>query len=509
MISKIKAKIKRKLRRLASKIIYPINQRRKIIEDEKLKLHSNTIIKKYGYEKIELLGQGKDGLVYKVQKDKALYVIKVLSQYGKSFLPLTANFINKNIKDSMLYDVSIIDNNILVYDYEQLENIDINPSSLLELYIKICGLQIKLLKNNLLYWDFGFKHLNFMEKIGDKQIKLIDYGGNAFLQLKPEIDVNIVGKKKNLIYANNDFIKYTLISHLITHGVGKFSFQTWVSSIQLDFSELEILHNTAEKILSGSAFDEIYKFILKTDFLTIKGWDNFCKLLQDQVENTKIWNLEDADIDKITYENNQVHVRGYQNYDLTHIHMSPLNIGHAWTLSEKKFNLVQKAIQKTNGKTYLDIGSNLGMYVFAACVKNDMDATGLDYNHKYIKECNKISEHLNIQCKFENTPFTEINKQYDIVSCLGLIHHIYQRTENFGSLKPILDKLSNLCKISLIVEFPTENDLKAVEWTNITTRKNKEQYSLSNFLKYGHELFSTVELIGYVTNDRPIYLLIK
>ena len=70
MITKIKAKIKRKLRRLASKIIYPINQKRKIIEDEKLKLHSNTIIKKYGYEKIELLGQGKDGLVYKVQKDK-------------------------------------------------------------------------------------------------------------------------------------------------------------------------------------------------------------------------------------------------------------------------------------------------------------------------------------------------------------------------------------------------------------------------------------------------------
>ena len=61
----------------------------------------------------------------------------------------------------------------------------------------------------------------------------------------------------------------------------------------------------------------------------------------------------------------------------------------------------------------------------------------------------------------------------------------------------------------MIEEFPTENDLKAVEWTNITTRKNKEQYSLSNFLKYGHELFSTVELIGYVTNDRPIYLLIK
>jgi len=505
----MKAIIKRKISGFISKVINPIKKRRKGIADERFKLYSKTIIKQYGYEEVELLGKGKDGMVYKVQKGNALYVIKVLSQYGKSFLPLTANFISKNLKDNMLYDVSIIDNSILVYDYEELRKIEINPASLLELYIRICGLQIKLLKNNLLYWDFGFKHLNFMEKVGEKQIKLIDYGGNAFLQLKPEIDFNVVDKKKNLVNANNDFVKYVLISHLISHGVGKFTFQRWVSSIQLDFSELETLHNAAEEILLGSAFDEIYKFILKTDFLAVEGWDDFRKLLKRQVESTKIWNLEDADIDKITYEYNQVQVRGYQNYDLTHSQISPLNIGHAWTLSEKKFNLVQKAIQKTSGKSYLDIGSNLGMYVFAACVKNNMNATGLDYNHKYIAECNKISEHLNIQCEFGNTPFTEINKQYDIVSCLGLIHHIYQRTENFGSLKPILDKLFNLCKIALIVEFPTENDLKAVEWTNISTRKNEEEYSLSNFLKYGHELFSAVELIGYVTNDRPVYLLIK
>ena len=499
----------RKVKRIALKVLDPVIQKRREYAIEKFSNYCREIIRGYGYEEIELLGEGKDGLVYKVEKDNAFYVIKVLSQYGKHFLPLTASFISKKIKDDCFYDVAIIDNKILIYDYEALDDLDINPTTLLEFYIKICDLQLKLLEKNLVYWDLGFQHLNFMKVRGEEQIKLIDYGGNAFLQIEPEVTLDTIEKKRNLIYANSDFIRYILIAHLITHGVGKTTFRSWASSIQVDFSELETLRKTADKILLGSSFDEIYKFVLNTNFLTIEGWSGFRELLKAQVSSNKIFNLEDADIDEVTYESELVRVRGYQNYDLTCDMILPLNIGHSWTLSEKKFNLVQKAMQMTHGNTYLDIGSNLGMYVFAAGVRNGMDATGLDYNSKYIKECNKISEYLNFRCRFGNTSFTAIEEEYDVVSCLGVIHHIYQRTENFGSLKPILERLAGLSRVSLIVEFPTERDAKAIEWTNISTRKIEDEYSLEKFLRYGQELFGRIELIGYVTNERPIYLLTK
>ena len=47
------------------------------------------LLQQAGYEKITLLGGGKDGFVFKTEKQGIEKVTKVLSEYGRQYLPIT------------------------------------------------------------------------------------------------------------------------------------------------------------------------------------------------------------------------------------------------------------------------------------------------------------------------------------------------------------------------------------------------------------------------------------
>lgn len=463
-----------------------------------------SILEQEGYNNITFLGAGKDGSVYKVEKDNTKKVVKFLSKYGRRYLPITEAVIEKKIKTPLIYDVKV-NGNFIEYNYEKLEHRENSVPALLNMYIDICKLQRILLDNNLIYWDLGFSSFNFMYTKGG-QLRLIDYGGNGFLFVK-DVEASVKSSRKMLVKANNEFLQNILLTHLITFGIGKKKFKRWASTLQHGNVRFPEFVNLAEKLLNGTSFQTLKDCILQQDFLTKEGWTHFEEMLNSLVATNKKWTLETADIDEVVIEKERVEVRGYQNYDLTPFKIEALNIGHSWTLSRKKFQLINNTLKKIQGETFLDIGCNLGMYVFLARIEHQLKSTGLDYNKAYIQQCNQIDKVLGLGCKFKTQSFSDIGDTFDIVSCLGLIHHLYQRTESYNGLGQILSVLRDITKKYLIVEFPTEHDPKSNEWIDFDANGTDREYSLRKFLEVSRKKYQRVTYLGSVTDNRPIYLL--
>ena len=156
--------------------------------------------------------------------------------------------------------------------------------------------------------------------------------------------------------------------------------------------------------------------------------------------------------------------------------------------------------------TYLDIGCNLGLYPFTQTLLGK-ESTGYDYQIDYITECDKIATKLGLKTKFLVKSFSDINNKFDCITALGLIHHLYHRTETFGSLNPIMKKFADITNKYLIIEFPTEEDTKAKKWTNIDGRIKNEEYNISNFIKYSEQYFSKINEISNITKYRHLFLL--
>jgi len=107
--------------------------------------------------------------------------------------------------------------------------------------------------------------------------------------------------------------------------------------------------------------------------------------------------------------------------------------------------LGETALNEKNIKlnSFIDIGSNLGLYVFTACLLYGIQrCIGIDYNLEYIEKTNMIKDRLKLNnCTFKVNKFEEINEEYDCVVAVGLIHHLYHRTESYGSLEPIIKSI--------------------------------------------------------------------
>ena len=495
---------------LVYKFFNKINTPLRRLISEKLKKHnyqlSVKLLNKRGYLILDYLGEGKDGFVFSVEIDGDKKIAKVLSSYGFKYLPISQLVSNKKINHLMLYEFEVV-HGIMLYPYESLQKIDLTPKKLLEVYIEVFDLEKEFLAHGLIYWDFGYSSLNFM-KNKQGQLRLIDYGGNAFLFIDtPTFEIK--NARKMLVNANNEFVQNLILTHIIVFGIGKVSFKKWASILQQGKARYSEFDKLSKKILMGSVYENLYSSVKNANLLIPEGWSNLQKEIKNILKSESNWTLESADIDTTKYFNDYIEVRGYQNYNISNSYVNALNIGHSWTVSKKKYDIVFKVLKGSGGGTYLDIGSNLGMYVFSAYINHGYQATGLDYNEDYISECIKINNFLSLDCEFINIPFHSQNRAYDVVSCLGVIHHMYQRTESYGSLEKIISKLSQMTNKSLILEFPTEKDPKAAEWTGLTSRSTKDEYSLKNFLEISKNCFIKIDVIGYVSNERPVFLLEK
>lgn len=486
-----------------------------------LGLLEKKILAKEQIKLIKFIGAGKDGRVYLgiIGKENKKYIIKILSNYGKKYLFMVKYFIKNRIISRYLYNPQIISNRFLVYPYEKLQTIKTDPNHFLRYLKQICDLEIDLLKHNLCYWDLGFyNHSNYMVN-SRGVIKIIDYGGNSFLfvdRKKKILNTNIEGRK-NLIFASNLFLQTQLLFHIYYCGLGRKTKENFPSMAQADDKETlnEYVYFCVDQ-MKNTIYEKIANTILSCNLLLDEGWLKLRRTIENVINSKDNLPQESADINNIKFLKNKVIVNGYQKYVITPNNIFPSNTSNSpiWNTAVK-YNIVKKAlgdICKIDKITdLLDIGSNLGLYVFLGKLQFKIkQCTGIDYNKDYVNLCRKIQTHLQIRnCTFHTKTFSDIKNRYDCVIAMAVIHHLFHRTEEFGSLKKIMKKFSQITRKYLIIEFPTEKDPKAMKWTNMFGREKEENYSLALFIKYARLYFSEIKKIGKVSPNRPVFLLKK
>jgi hypothetical protein len=471
---------------------------------------SRKLLKNYSFNEIALLGIGKDGVTYKgsFNGEEGVFVVKVLSSYAKSFLAVSEDVQSKAGSLDAFYDVEIRNSEIMKYSYEPLSKIqNYTAREFASIFLSVCRLEKDLLSNGLVIWDFGFSAPNYM--LGSEEnVKWIDYGGNSFLYIDPS-DAPIAPLRPNLVHAKNDFLVLSIILHwckMVLENQESGALMTSLQDAKITFEEAFEL---VEDIIEGSAI-EFLKNLRRIDLLNANGWTQFEDMLNQFVEGDAPEVLEAADIESVSFEDGGVDVIGYQNYTIRRQKLEPKDMGHKWAPSYKKWEIVDGIIKELQVKgSYLDIGSNLGMYVFSASINHGLEAFGVDYNKEYVRVCSKIAKSLELNCSFRVSSFSDIDLNVECVSALGIIHHLYHRTEGYNTLIPIFKKFSEITNQHLIVEFPNEHDSKAAKWTNMSTKKVLERYSEENFINASSRYFSLVRKYDGVIPERPIYLFRK
>jgi hypothetical protein len=218
--------------------------------------------------------------------------------------------------------------------------------------------------------------------------------------------------------------------------------------------------------------------------------------------------FERGDIDSISFGGHNgvaTTVAGYQNYLITDSNVLSQNnrtSKRPWTDTKIKGELFDKVLKQLNPKTYVDFGSNLGYYVFRASQFN-IDSTGIDYNLEYISICQAIkARHEYVSANFKHTNLTTWcteNDLYDFMTVFNVIHHLYNRTEQYQDMQRLIGDFASKSK-NILFEVPTENDSKGHKWTMDTN------YSEQLFVESANKFFNTVEHIPGQTKHRPYYL---
>ncbi len=467
------------------------------------------------YVSLEFLGKGKDGETFLVKDfENNHFVIKILSLYGLKFLPLTKSFINARVKSDYIYHLKIIQNRFFIYPYEKLNQTSTIPKDFLDQLLMLSELEIELIKSNLVYTDFSnLDHINYLINVNNK-LKIIDYGGVGFQYIDPPHN-SIKFNRINLIIATNRYVQAKILLHIYIYGLGRKLYKNIGSLVQNSYLEVFKCLELCRKQIWGTFYSDISEPILKNNLLSIQGWKNVIKSIKKLKQKGKIIVMESSDIDNVIIENGSIKVTGYQNFIINNKkELIPLQGNTKLWATDVKYEFVTLAldmVKNLNINSFLDIGFNLGLYVFTAKLKYRIkNCIGIDYNMDYVKKAQKISDYLKLEnCTFLVKKFEDLEESYDCVLAMGLIHHLYHRTESYGSLKPILEKFSKITNKVLILELPTEKDIKAKKWTSMPGRLKYEKYSLQNFLKHANFFFRKVIEVGTIEKTRKIFLLHK
>lgn len=219
--------------------------------------------------------------------------------------------------------------------------------------------------------------------------------------------------------------------------------------------------------------------------------------------------LERGDIESIDFGGHSgkvTKIRGYQNYNITDNDIIAINnptSKRTWTDTKIKSKTFNDTLKSINPSSYIDFGSNLGYYVFSAA-QQGIASTGIDYNKEYINVCEAISARHNItNANFVNSNLNEYSKNidqaYDFMTVFSVIHHLYNRTEQYKNMDRLLADFAKLAK-DVLFEVPTENDPKGHKWTQ------DSGYTEKIFLASANSMFNSVTRIPGQVEHRPYYL---
>ena len=382
-------------------------------------------------------------------------------------------------------------------------------------FARMAAEQANFLARGYLYWDFGAEHLNYQLQ-ADGSVCLLDYGGAALIALEASANRTSGCFKPPLLRADERFIRLAVLAHLARFALGEKTALEWLSLGQFGSRGTEKGLEWCGRRFAGTSFEPLSRFLSSQDFGAWRAdsWLRLASLLE-ALANTELPALvqESADITSVVFGKGLVSVRGYQDYDLSSGDIRFRKSRKMHWETARKAEIVIQAMEllgksRTEVQSAVDIGSNLGAYVFLLRLKFSVPAvTGVDYNPEYVRRCSEIAERAEVDgAEFRQGTFGTLEESFDLVLALGLVHHLYHRTEEFNDLKLILQRLSRLARRTAIVEFPTEHDPKAAKWT-ATNAGAKTGYTEAAFLDAAHASFSDVRLVGETAPNRRIYLL--
>ena len=468
---------------------------------------------KEGFEG-ELLGEGKDGVVYRVDGDSGLTIEKRYKPFGSRFARRAEQAVATLSDDPSVYDVEFFAEGYRYVD-EGLQPVGYGFTSFVSGLLELARAEQRFIRNGYLYTDFGASEPNYRFDRAYK-LKIIDYGGNAFLRLDGAEAAPLSTHRLMLNSPNSDYVKAQFLGHILVFGLGRVDARHWLSLSQYGTGPTRRGLKWCLRALEGTAFWSLSRLLQRSDvsLLESEGWlrleEALCALVADPPSQVV---QERADIDAIDVGTDRIRVKGYQDYDIVAGEILFHSRQKLWD-TRAKSELVAGAMDRfsrehdAGSSTMLDIGCNLGAYVFMGRLNYGFaSALGADYNRAYVEACASIASAAKINdCSFIEASFADLTEPVDLLLMMGLIHHLFQRTEQIGDLDPILSSVRKLTRKAAVIEFPTENDPKAKKWVALPGREVGD-YSKVRFLECAQRHFTDVEEIGGVTSERPVYYL--
>ena len=446
--------------------------------------------------KVTYLGHGKDGWVYSLNGGIAEPVIvKRLSAFGRSHNKMTDRLIAV-VNDYFGFSYVERHGRFLTVKERRLSNLEVDSLQDLTVVIgQMKKIQLFLLSRGLVFWDLGFSDKNYMQR-KDGELVWVDYVGSGVLE----------------IGCNDDFAcktKQRFLSGMVLLHILRWTLKD-VEVIQIA-SKLRVAGTLTEKIEEEigekcKRIDIGILGLLDLNLLTAQGWDELERFVKKF--SGKTIKRERADITSLRRSGNDTIVRGYQNFRVGSSIIEPLNEGHVFAKTDSKFQIIDHLFSEIGpNKSYCDIGSNLGLYCFLASVKYGWSSTGIDYNPDYLEVSNTISCRYEMGVEFKEEIFGNLDGNFDVVSLFAVIHHIFDRTEKFGSLEVIASRLDKITKEFCIIEFPTELDDKAKKWTKREAATS--EYSEQKFIDSMQTYFPSYKRLEGVIATRPFFVFSK
>jgi len=104
------------------------------------------------------------------------------------------------------------------------------------------------------------------------------------------------------------------------------------------------------------------------------------------------------------------------------------------------------------GRTVLDIGSYLGYFCFEALERGAAAATGLEVDPSKLRQARTLAEIKGLDAEFvmDDIETMRLDKRYDIVLCLNVLHHLFDPVG-------VLHKLAQATRDRLVLEVASLN----------------------------------------------------
>ncbi len=202
---------------------------------------------------------------------------------------------------------------------------------------------------------------------------------------------------------------------------------------------------------------------------------------------------------------------GYQEFSFEPRNKALRAIGDALAQKEK---LVESVFtpRYMSGRTILDLGGNNGFFSFKALLSGASTATVVDLDAECITNLNRAKSHfLELPIRAQNQNIDQWSDPADVVLAFALVHWIYSCTSRILSLDGIVERLANLTRDFLVVEWvdPADPLVQGFYHTETQEGAKAQPYTFHDFISALSSQFSSVELLGEISPTRRIFLATK